>query len=107
MPELRQDPLSRRWVIIGEDRAARPNDFVSTVTRRGDLACPFCLGNERETPHEIAVYRAEQATEPWTVRVVPNKYPAVMNGSAPMQPVGSPSGWFAAPVARGCHEVII
>jgi UDPglucose--hexose-1-phosphate uridylyltransferase len=107
MPELRQDPLSRRWVIIGEDRAARPNDFVSTISRRADLACPFCLGNEQETPHEIAVYKAQDACEAWTVRVVPNKYPAVMNGAAPMQPIGPVQPWFQAPVARGSHEVII
>lgn len=107
MPELRQDPLSRRWVIIGEDRGARPNDFVSTVTRRSDIACPFCLGNEAETPHEIAVYRAQETIDPWTVRVVPNKFPAVMNGAAPMQPIGPAQGWFQSPVARGSHEVII
>jgi len=27
MPELRQDPLTHRWVVISMERAKRPKDF--------------------------------------------------------------------------------
>jgi UDPglucose--hexose-1-phosphate uridylyltransferase len=76
MSEYRQDPLSRRWVIIGSDRAARPNEFVEEPVRRQPGPCPFCPGNEHETPAAVAEYRAKKG-DGWLVRVVPNKYPAV------------------------------
>lgn len=90
MSEIRQDPHSGRWVIIGGERAGRPNEFLEATTRPRDLPCPFCAGNERETPPPIATFGAS-GTHRWLARVVPNKYPAV----APE---------FAA---FGRHEVII
>lgn len=58
MSELRQDPLSGRWVIIGGERAGRPNEFVEAASRAKDLPCPFCPGHEDQTPPPIAVYPA-------------------------------------------------
>lgn len=64
----------RRHLITGEpilfapERAGRPNAFAHDA----EEACPFCPGNESETPPEIS-----HAGEPWRVRVFPNKYPAV------------------------------
>jgi UDPglucose--hexose-1-phosphate uridylyltransferase len=75
MPEFRQEPLSGRWVIIAEDRAARPSEFVSQPTRRAKERCPFCAGNEEETPDAVAIYPAGAT---WQVRVIPNKYPAAV-----------------------------
>jgi UDPglucose--hexose-1-phosphate uridylyltransferase len=104
MSEFRQDPLSGRWVIIGGERAGRPNEFVEAATRAKDLPCPFCPGHEDQTPPPIAEYSAPvaqstlvgqsetarsrkngenegdhrtSARHDWAVRVVPNKYPAV------------------------------
>lgn len=56
MSEFRQDPLSGRWVIIGGERAGRPNEFVEAATRAKDLPCPFCPGHEEQTPPAISVY---------------------------------------------------
>jgi UDPglucose--hexose-1-phosphate uridylyltransferase len=43
--------------------------------------CPFCEGNERLTPPEVFAVGREPSAHPdspgWTVRVVPNLYPAV------------------------------
>src|SRR5262249_62424264 len=44
--------------------------------------CPFCPGNESKTPTEILAFRPHGAgngrdSEGWTVRVVPNKFPAL------------------------------
>src|SRR5262245_51865364 len=91
MSEFRQDPLSRRWVIIGGERGGRPNEFVEATTRASGLTCPFCAGHEGETPPAIATYGANGKAK-WLVRVVPNKFPAVT--------VDQPSGF-------GRHEVII
>ncbi len=89
MPEYRRDPLSGRWCIIAERRAARPHQFDEAdggIDERKPTSdapredCPFCRGNEAETPPEIDVDRPVEGTpgdDTWRVRVVPNKYPAV------------------------------
>ncbi|MCO6457624.1 MAG: DUF4921 family protein [Pirellulaceae bacterium] len=78
---LRQDPLSGRWVLIAEQRAARPQGFVVTSQTRPGTLCPFCRGHEAETPTSLASYPAAEESPgqvpDWLVRVVPNKYPAV------------------------------
>ena len=52
--ELRQDPLSGRWVAITTGRAARPEAFLREEgPGRGPLGCPFCPGNEHMTPPEV------------------------------------------------------
>jgi UDPglucose--hexose-1-phosphate uridylyltransferase len=85
MPELRKDPVVSRWVIIATERSKRPTDLIkpSDVKHEEEKPkfCPFCPGNEETTPGEVLCYRAE-GTEPntpgWTLRVVPNKFPALM-----------------------------
>jgi UDPglucose--hexose-1-phosphate uridylyltransferase len=106
MSEFRQDPLSRHWVIVGGQRAERPNEFVEASTRATGLKCPFCAGHEEETPAAIATY-AGNGNGHWLVRVVPNKFPAVTPDAA--APNGSPALAAAtAPApAFGRHEVIV
>jgi UDPglucose--hexose-1-phosphate uridylyltransferase len=112
MSEIRQDLLSRRWVIIGGERAGRPNEFLEAATRPRDLFCPFCAGHEAETPPAVATYGAS-GPAPWLVRVVPNKFPALtMEGSSVggTLPVPSPvNGTRSVPTTYGIgrHEVII
>jgi UDPglucose--hexose-1-phosphate uridylyltransferase len=66
-------------VLVVPGRAGRPG-ATGRTTRVGDAAtCPFCEGHEQLTPPEVAALgRASGApdTPGWTVRVVPNKYPA-------------------------------
>ena len=80
MPEYRHDPLNGRMVIVAEERAARPHQFdITDAAYRG--ICPFCEGNESLTPKETAAFRTADSlpnTPNWQVRVVPNKYPAVV-----------------------------
>jgi UDPglucose--hexose-1-phosphate uridylyltransferase len=79
MSELRQDPITDRWVVIAQNREERPQEFAQVETRRASDGCPFCAGNEEETPPEVDIYQdlpgAYQSG--WQLRVVPNKYPAV------------------------------
>ncbi len=32
MPQLRQDPTTKEWVIIAAERSKRPHDFIKTKT---------------------------------------------------------------------------
>ncbi|MBV9339500.1 MAG: galactose-1-phosphate uridylyltransferase [Acidobacteria bacterium] len=111
MPELRKDPIVGRWVIISTDRAKRPTDFARDAVRLKGGFCPFCYGNESKTPPEIQAYRPSQNgaqpqrdTPGWTVRVVPNKFPALgIEGNLNRQA----EGMFDKMNGIGAHEVII
>ncbi len=111
MSEFRQDPLSRRWVIIGGERGGRPNEFVEAATRASGISCPFCAGHEAETPPAIASYSSNGKGK-WLVRVVPNKFPAVTPDQASQGPASHHSALTThhspspAP-GFGSHEVII
>ncbi len=82
MSQLRRNPLTGQWVILAENRAARPQDVVVAQTVRDSTSCPFCEGHESQTPDESLALR-EPGGRPngtgWRVRVVPNKYPALEN----------------------------
>ena len=112
MPELRKDPIVGRWVIISTDRAKRPTDFVREQVKMKGGFCPFCYGNESKTPPEILAYRPNPNGGPppaknspgWTVRVVPNKFPALgIEGNLNRQA----EGMFDKMNGIGAHEVII
>lgn len=107
MPELRKDPVTGRWVIIATERGRRPNSFQPVVRSASARLCPFCPGHEESTPPEILAYR-QPGTEPnkpgWTLRVFPNKYPAlIIEGSLSREP----HGLFDKMNGIGAHEVIV
>jgi UDPglucose--hexose-1-phosphate uridylyltransferase len=78
MPELRYDPLGRRSVLLAPERARRgAPDFEKF--RPDPEPCDFCGGQESRTPPETFSIRhdgSQSDTPGWTVRVVPNLYPA-------------------------------
>jgi UDPglucose--hexose-1-phosphate uridylyltransferase len=108
-------------VIIAEERAARPHQFDITGTdTAGNVSiCPFCEGNESRTPGELAAFRPAGSppdTPGWTVRTVPNKYPAVLpghpsgeaeSGSRQEMPPPAADISFRQAEGIGLHEVII
>ncbi|HVE42543.1 MAG TPA: galactose-1-phosphate uridylyltransferase [Planctomycetota bacterium] len=102
MPELRRDPVAGRWVIIASERAKRPDDFAGELapTPR-NLPCAFCAGNESMTPQEIMAVRSGGA---WKVRVVANKFPALMV-EGDLSKRGD--GMYDLMNGVGAHEVII
>lgn len=107
MPELRRDPIIGRWVIIATERGKRPVDFSSPEPPKERGFCPFCAGNEDKTPAEVLAYRpAETApnSEGWRIRVVPNKFPALMV-EGDLGRVGE--GLYDRMSGIGAHEVII
>jgi UDPglucose--hexose-1-phosphate uridylyltransferase len=109
LPELRKDPITGRWVIISTERGKRPNDFLreSVTPLPNGKNCPFCPGHEAKTPPEILVYGRSNGganTPGWTVRVVPNKFPALgIEGDLDREG----EGLFDKMNGIGAHEVII
>jgi UDPglucose--hexose-1-phosphate uridylyltransferase len=107
MAELRQDPISGRWVILAPDRALRPHAEQVPLAFPVDADDPFAEGREAETPGELLAVR-EPGTLPdqpgWRVRVFPNKYPATTTTPITM-PANGPFTVGAAAV--GPHEVIV
>jgi len=107
MAELRKDPITGRWVIISTSRGKRPTDFVQDMKDTGDPSnCPFCYGNENKTPPEIAALRKHGVPNSagWTVRVIPNKYPA-LGIDEPLSKRGL--GIYDLMAGFGAHEVVI
>ena len=140
--ESRFDPITGNWTIFAPHRSERPDEFVeSRECIRQQVACPFCPGNELKTPPAVWIGHAEH-TEPiaaerqeatelsqpttalkneWSVRVVPNKFPAVASfveqdsthSTDPKRLPGNhansksePTLFQRRPIAGG-HEVII
>lgn len=106
MPEFRQDPTNREWVILAAERAKRPGGARRSDPQRPpaevDPDCPFCPGNEHETPPEIL---RRPASGDWVVRVVPNKYPALVPGLT--EPATVTEELQRRAPARGHYEVVI
>jgi UDPglucose--hexose-1-phosphate uridylyltransferase len=99
MSQLRQDPVTHDWVIINPDRAKRPED-----TGAAESVCPFCPGNEHLTPDPVD---SIADGDHWSVRVVPNRFPALTASPQALTPLESlPAGWRCLP-GYGYHEVII
>ena len=117
MPELRIDPLSGLRVIVAGDRGGRPGAWIEPKPRPplDPESDPFAEGHEHRTPPEVFALRPDGGDPDgpgWTVRVVPNLYPALEGeGPAPeADPLASGRGepnLFAVRPASGAHEVIV
>jgi UDPglucose--hexose-1-phosphate uridylyltransferase len=107
MSELRKDPVLGRWVIIATERSRRPSDFEPEVRRPAGGFCPLCEGNEDKTPPEIIAFRNDGTppnTPGWTLRVVPNKFPALrIEGDLGREG----DGIYDKMNGIGAHEVVI
>jgi UDPglucose--hexose-1-phosphate uridylyltransferase len=110
--QVRVDPLSGLRTIVASGRATRPGGWAANgeaepIDVERD---PFAPGHEDRTPPEVDAFRPDGSapdTPGWTVRVVPNLYPAVSpDGDEPAEPSHAPHLFTALP-ARGAHEVIV
>ena len=116
MPELRVDPLTGLRTIVAGERAGRPGGLneIEPAVDIDPETDPFVEGHEDRTPPEVFALRPNGGrpdTPGWTVRVVPNLYPALAGDhEAPVDPLGAGRGepeLFAARPATGAHEVIV
>ncbi|MEG4799441.1 galactose-1-phosphate uridylyltransferase [Microcoleus sp. ARI1-B5] len=114
MSELRQNLITRDWVIIATERAKRPDQFankkklmVAVPPHRAD--CPFCVGNEEDGTLETfrlcdSLQDSFPARTGWKVRAIGNKYPAL---SPTAEPLRISSGIHRMMSGIGFHEVIV
>jgi len=106
MNELRQNLVTKRWVIIASERAKRPYELASRTDYdprslpAWDANCPFCPGNE-ELDLEVARW---PEVGPWQVRVVRNRYPAVQEDGEFLY---NDDGVHRALSAVGFHEILV
>ncbi len=107
MPELRKDPIIGRWVIVSTERGKRPSSFGAPEKKKTGGFCPLCPGNEDKTPPEVFAYRSHGShpdTPGWSLRVVPNKFPALMvEGDLDRRG----EGIYDKMNGVGAHEVIV
>jgi len=105
MPELRQNIITRHWVIIATERARRPHEFSRKEERRPlphrVPNCPFCTGNEEKTPAETLRIPGDGN---WRVRVFPNRFPALAAAGEIMR---AHTGIKRAITGVGIHEVVV
>ncbi len=105
--EIRQDKVTKQWVIYAPSRRKRPSDFRRPVEPGRPLPprderCPFCPGQEWMLPPVMDEIKGENGLV--QVRVVPNKFPA-------LTPDGDLSrfseGIYLKMRGYGNHEVVI
>jgi UDPglucose--hexose-1-phosphate uridylyltransferase len=120
LSELRIDPLSGHRTIVAGERSRRPGGAPTCGPPEPiDVETdPFAEGHEDRTPPELYAVRpgGGPADSPgWTVRVVPNLYPALAPASSEASeeprsdaphPGAGPELFTALP-ATGAHEVIV
>lgn len=105
--QMRQDPVTKHWVLYAPARGRRPRDYGDRESDRVplppyDAACPFCPGNEEHLPGIEMESPGESGT--WSTRVVPNKYPALTQEGSGTR---TSAGFYRVMEGFGCHEVII
>src|SRR6516165_7893882 len=112
MSVLRYDITTNDWVIFAPERVQRPHDD-SGETKAGvgpeasAGTCPFCPGNEHLAGPEIfALHSVTTPNTPgWSIRVIPNKFPALRIEENPHRIEERP--FLRAMGGCGAHEVII
>ncbi|MFH1651571.1 MAG: galactose-1-phosphate uridylyltransferase [Chloroflexota bacterium] len=109
MSEIRQDVTTKEWVIIAPERGKRPSQRPQKKVETRELPvrdpdCPFCPGNEGNTPGDVLRIPADKGKD-WQVRVVPNRFAAL----TPDQSVNrvEDGRFFRKMGGFGVHEVII
>ncbi|PIU09127.1 MAG: galactose-1-phosphate uridylyltransferase [Candidatus Moranbacteria bacterium CG_4_8_14_3_um_filter_34_16] len=82
--ELRQDLVTGDWVVIATGRSKRPEDFfaereeIERIEKDEDKKCFFCFPEETGQEKDVLIYANSEGD--WSLRVFPNKYPALLRG---------------------------
>lgn len=105
-PELRQDIVSNDWVLLAKTRAKRPHadlfiDSPKNFTQK--RACPF--EDPKKSGNKTLFVSPDETN--WFVRVITNKYPAVIVHETDTCPVPYAVGAYRKARAIGFHEVVV
>ena len=81
---LRQDPITKKWVIFAPKRAKRPMNTgcPQTVQDKDNSNCPFCKGPYTQGYNPLLVLHNNGK---WEQYVLPNKYPALESEKYPIR----------------------
>jgi galactose-1-phosphate uridylyltransferase len=80
MPELRKDLILGNWVIVAPERFSRPDgQAVRQSPEDSGGVCPFCRGNEAQTPAALLTVnriprcelKAFRGSHRWTSLAIP------------------------------------
>ena len=95
MIEMRQDPTTRTWILVGHSGG----DAGRKGTPDG---CPFCPGHEAETPPTLAAITAPDGV--WRVRAFPDKMP-IFQVEGDLDRQGE--GLYDRMRNVGAHEIVV
>lgn len=106
MPQLRQNIITGKWVVIAPERAKRPLDFVfpKSIKVVDKTKCPFCIGSDGYKSNE-KIHRASTDN----VYVIENKFPAFVDedSAASIRSFYPEDGFYRAKPSNGKHEVVV
>jgi UDPglucose--hexose-1-phosphate uridylyltransferase len=92
--ELRKDPITRSWVITGDD--------VPDTPPRADVPCRFCA--DAASPLQIIATRTETEGVPWSARSVVHPSPLYRIEGEPSRRA---DGLYDRMRSIGAHEVLV
>ncbi len=95
MIEMRQDPTTRAWILVGRAGA-------EAGRKEAPDGCPFCPGHEAETPPTVAAITGPDGA--WRVRAFPDKMPVFqVEGDLDREA----EGLYDRMRNVGAHEVVV
>lgn len=101
--ELRQDLVTGDWVVIATGRAKRPDEFSAFERLASDsMDDPFEHPEESGQESDLLIYRKSEGD--WSLRVLPNKYPALSTGRTMRELSEGP---YTALAGIGSHEIVV
>jgi len=102
MSELRQNPITKQWVLIAPSRGKRPDEYATYSVMHGipeiDSKCVFCPGNEHLNTELLRTPKGKD----WDIRIIPNKF-----GALDHTPDYQHKEFYVSHSGDGDHEVII
>jgi UDPglucose--hexose-1-phosphate uridylyltransferase len=104
--ELRQDPITGKWVVLATARAKKPEDFKKGAAEKEEIPnrkpeCPFC--DQKKFPQKPTTLELPSGDD-WRVRVFPNKFPALVEKDSVKE---RQEGIYRAIEGVGYHEVVV
>lgn len=105
MSEFRQNPITKRWVLIAPTRGRKPEPLHKEESKalvEFDENCPFCPGNEYLNPDKCKDVCRLPENDAWQVRVIDNKFQALSSDVEYDR-----KGFYHAMSGYGEHELII
>jgi UDPglucose--hexose-1-phosphate uridylyltransferase len=103
--ELRQDLVSKDWILIAPGRAKRPDQYAIRKEKRKRApksTCPFENPQKSGNKKPVLVYHNKHS---WELQIIENKYPALRH--ARVCALTSSHGPYLTMAAAGHHDVLI